>query len=84
MDWLAHDRLGYNYRLSDVAAAIGVAQVERADELLAARARVADMYRERLAASRVSSCRAPTAGAERRSWFVFVVQLPPRRRPRRA
>ena len=30
MDWLAHDRLGFNYRLSDVAAAIGVAQLERA------------------------------------------------------
>src|SRR5204862_5709673 len=49
MDWLDHDRLGFNYRLSDLAAAIGVAQLERADELLAARARVAAAYRERLA-----------------------------------
>ena len=37
MDWLAHDRLGFNYRLSDIAAAIGVAQIERADALLADR-----------------------------------------------
>ena len=41
MDWLAHDRLGFNYRLSDVAAALGVAQVERLDALLAERDRVA-------------------------------------------
>ena len=48
MDWLDHDRLGFNYRLSDVAAAIGVAQLERLDEMLAERARVAGLYRERL------------------------------------
>ncbi len=41
MDWLDHDRLGFNYRMSDVTAAIGVAQVSRLDELLAYRARVA-------------------------------------------
>ena len=39
MGWLDHDRLGFNYRLTDVAAAIGVAQLERLDEMLAARAR---------------------------------------------
>ena len=49
MDWLSHDRLGFNYRLSDVAAALGVAQVERLDTLLAERERVARLYRERLA-----------------------------------
>jgi perosamine synthetase len=76
MDWLAHDRLGYNYRLSDLAAALGVAQVERADELLAARARVAAMYGERLSAVEGLTLPCADRGAERRSWFVYVVQLP--------
>ena len=41
MDWLDHDRLGFNYRMTDFQAALGIAQVEKADELLAARSRVA-------------------------------------------
>ena len=49
MGWLDHDRLGFNYRLSDIACALGLAQLERLDELLAARARVAGLYREALA-----------------------------------
>ncbi len=44
MGWLDHDRLGFNYRLSDLACALGVAQLERLDELLAARAAVAGLY----------------------------------------
>jgi perosamine synthetase len=76
MDWLSHQRLGFNYRLSDVAAAIGVAQVERLDELLAARDRVAALYRERLAGIDGLVLPCEDRGAERRSWFVFVVQLP--------
>ncbi len=77
MDWLSHDRLGFNYRLSDVAAAIGVAQVERLDGLLAARERVAGLYRERLSAIDGITLPCEDVGAERRSWFVFVAQLPP-------
>ena len=76
MDWLAHDRLGFNYRLSDLAAAMGVAQLERADALLAARAASRRCTASAWAASRASSCRAADRGAERRSWFVYVVQLP--------
>jgi len=49
MGWLDHDRLGFNYRLSDVACALGIAQLERLEEMLAARARVAGWYREALA-----------------------------------
>jgi perosamine synthetase len=49
MDWLDHDRLGFNYRLSDIACALGLAQLERLDEMLAGRARVAGLYREALA-----------------------------------
>ena len=49
MGWLDHDRLGFNYRLTDVACAIGLAQLERLDALLAARAQVAGWYRAALA-----------------------------------
>src|SRR5207248_1911444 len=48
MGWLDHDRLGFNYRLSDIACALGVAQLERLDDMLAARARVAGWYAEAL------------------------------------
>jgi perosamine synthetase len=77
MDWLSHDRLGFNYRMSDVTAAIGVAQVERLDSLLAERARVASLYGARLSSIEGLELPCEDAGAERRSWFVYVVQLPP-------
>ena len=77
MGWLDHDRLGFNYRLSDVACAIGVAQVERAPELLGARARVAALYDEALAGIEGIGLPCPDAGGDERSWFVYVVQLPP-------
>src|SRR4029078_12734228 len=49
MGWLDHDRLGFNYRLSDIACALGLAQLERLDDMLAARAAVAARDREALA-----------------------------------
>jgi perosamine synthetase len=75
MGWLDHDRLGFNYRLSDISAAIGLAQVEKLPSLLERRAAVATMYGERLAG--VPGVRAPMAarGREVRSWFVYVVRL---------
>jgi perosamine synthetase len=75
MGWLDHDRLGFNYRLSDVAAAIGLAQVEKLPSLLERRAAVAAAYAERLA--EVPGVTAPIAarGREVRSWFVYVVRL---------
>ena len=76
MGWLDHDRLGFNYRLSDLACALGLAQLERLDELLAARAGVADLYREALAGIDALGLPCPDGGGNRRGWFVFVVQLP--------
>jgi perosamine synthetase len=55
MGWLDHDRLGFNYRLSDIACALGIAQLQRLDELLAGRSRVAALYREALEGSRASA-----------------------------
>jgi len=79
MGWLDHDRLGFNYRLSDLACALGSAQLERLDDMLAARARAAGLYREALAplaAERGLALPCPDAGGDVRGWFVWVVQLP--------
>jgi perosamine synthetase len=77
MGWLDHGGLGFNYRLSDVAAAIGVAQVERLDQLLADRDRVAALYAEGLAALDGVETVIAGRGTERRSWFVYTVKLDP-------
>ena len=76
MGWLDHDRLGFNYRLSDVAAALGVAQLQRLEEMLAGRARVAALYGQALADLDDVVVPCPDRGSERRGWFVYVVQLP--------
>jgi perosamine synthetase len=74
MAWLAHQRLGYNYRLSELNAAIGVAQVRRLDDILEKRRLVAQMYIERLMTNRFLIL--PTLeDATVMSWFVFVVRL---------
>ncbi len=76
MGWLDHDRLGFNYRLSDIACALGLAQLQRLDNMLAGRARVAALYREALASGPELQLPCPDSGGSRRGWFVFVVQLP--------
>jgi perosamine synthetase len=74
MAWLAHQRLGYNYRLSEINAALGVAQTERLDEILENRRRVAHRYMERLMTNRYLIL--PTLQHDTHvSWFVFVVRL---------
>jgi perosamine synthetase len=82
MGWLDHDRLGFNYRLSDLACALGLAQLERLDAMLAARAQAAAAYRAALGGLAEEEglglpCEDGVAGpGERRGWFVFVVQVP--------
>lgn len=74
MAWLAHQRLGYNYRLNEMSAALGVVQVDRLPEILDARRRVAQEYIERLMTNRYLIL--PTLGEQDQlSWFVFVVRL---------
>ncbi len=74
--WLEHVRLGFNYRLSDVAAAMGVGQIERLDEILAARRQVAARYGELL--GEIDGVELPCAddADHVRSWFVYVILLP--------
>lgn len=81
-----HERIGFNYRLSDLAAAVGIGQLESLDRLLAVRAEVASAYEERLralgavepGAGEEQGLLLPVAdrGSARRSWFVYVVRLP--------
>jgi len=74
MNWLAHKRLGFNYRLSEINAALGVAQMSRLDEILENRRRVAHYYMDRLMTNRCLIL--PTLlDKTRMSWFVFVVRL---------
>jgi perosamine synthetase len=76
MDVMDHVRLGFNYRMSELSAAVGVGQLERLDEMLARRATVAEGYRERLADVEGLALPCADRGEERRGWFVFVVQVP--------
>jgi perosamine synthetase len=76
MGWLDHDRLGFNYRLDELSCALGIAQLERLDDMLAARARVAGLYSEALAGVEGLDLPCPDQGGNRRGWFVYVVQLP--------
>ena len=76
MDWLDHDRLGFNYRLTDLACAIGLVQLDRLDGMLADRARVASRYRELLGGIEGLELPCEDTGGDVRGWFVFVVQLP--------
>ncbi len=72
--WLRHVQLGYNYRLDELSAAVGVAQLERLDELRRGRARVAAAYERAL--SGCAWLRLPRAGEnEDVDWFVYVVRL---------
>ncbi|MEO6436340.1 MAG: DegT/DnrJ/EryC1/StrS family aminotransferase [Tepidisphaeraceae bacterium] len=74
LQWLAHHRLGYNYRLNEMSAALGIAQANRIDSILEDRRRVARAYMERLMTNRYLIL--PTLFDETHvSWFVFVVRL---------
>ena len=73
-EWLDHVRLGYNYRLSELHAALGVAQLERLDELLDKRAQVAAWYTKRL--REIPYLMVPKSHPDAQvSWFVYVVRL---------
>jgi perosamine synthetase len=74
--WLEHVRLGYNYRLDDVSAAIGLGQLDKLEEILALRSSVAERYHELIAG--LDGVEVPCAddADHKRSWFVYVIALP--------
>lgn len=72
--WLRHERLGYNFRISELQAAVGVGQMRRLDEILEKRSRVAKLYIDRL--SGMGDLVLPTVDRDTEmSWFVFVPRL---------
>jgi perosamine synthetase len=73
--WLSHTYLGYNYRLDEMSAALGITQIKRLDAMLAKREKVADWYAERL--GDIAAIELPQVSAEttRMSWFVYVIRL---------
>ena len=74
--WLNHVRLGYNYRMSDISAALGVAQLERINEIISARQRVANLYMRKL--NDIEGVILPTIDERvKMSWFVFVIRFEP-------
>jgi perosamine synthetase len=73
--WLEHVRLGYNYRLDDLSAALGIAQLEKLDRILELRRQVAERYETLLSAVDGAELAAADDAEHRRSWFVFVVRL---------
>jgi perosamine synthetase len=72
------DRLGYNYRLDEMSAALGVAQLNRIDRLLAQRQAVATRYGEMLRRVPGVTVKGAVSSTTRMSWFVFVIHLGPR------
>jgi perosamine synthetase len=74
---LRHVRLGYNYRLDELSAALGLGQLRRLDALLAARARIAAAYVERLSGTPDITLPWIAPSTTRMSWFVFVIRLAP-------
>ena len=72
--WLSHKRLGYNYRMSELSAALGVIQIERIKEILDKRQRIAELYNQRLAG--IKGIKIPYIGSNVKiSWFVYTVRL---------
>lgn len=71
--WLNHTRLGYNYRLDEMSAALGLVQLQRIEELLTKRSRVAAWYNERI--DEIPRVHKPYIAetTTRMSWFVYVV-----------
>ena len=74
-EWLDHDRLGYNFRMDELAAALGCSQMERIDEILGKRAKVAEMYNQKLA--KIEEVQIPYISKDttKMSWFVYVIRL---------
>ena len=73
-NWLNHKRLGYNYRMSELSAALGVVQMERIEKILEKRQRVTNLYNQKL--SQIDGLIIPqVAPGIKMSWFVYVIRL---------
>lgn len=73
--WLNHTRLGYNYRMDEMSAALGLSQLHRIEELLSKRAQVAEWYTERLMGLEGIQTPIIQPTTTRMSWFVYVIRI---------
>lgn len=74
-EWLDSGRLGYNYRMNELSAALGCSQMERIEEILEKRSKVAQMYNERLEGIEKVQIPYIAPYVNKMSWFVYVVRL---------
>jgi perosamine synthetase len=72
-DWLVHQRLGFNFRMDEMSAAVGLAQLEKLEMMLEGRARVARRYNQLLEG--MPGVERPYEGPQPRSWFIYPVRL---------
>ena len=74
-NWLQHTHLGYNYRLDEMSAALGLSQISRIDELINRREEVASRYNKQL--SKIDGVEIPNISTDttRMSWFVYVIRI---------
>jgi perosamine synthetase len=72
-DWLTHTRIGFNYRMDEMSAAVGLAQLEKLDAMQRRRNEIAERYIRQL--SDIDGLELPWAGPNGRSWFVFYIRL---------
>ncbi len=73
--WLNHTRLGYNYRMDEMSAALGLSQLNRIEELLTKRAKVAEWYTDRLIGLEGIQTPIINSTTTRMSWFVYVIRI---------
>ena len=73
--WLDHERLGYNFRMDELSAALGCSQMERIEEILDKRSKVAEMYNQKL--TEIEEVKIPYISPDitKMSWFVYVIRL---------
>ncbi|MDD5145725.1 MAG: DegT/DnrJ/EryC1/StrS family aminotransferase [Candidatus Pacebacteria bacterium] len=72
--WLSHSRLGYNYRMTEISAALGITQLSRIEEILEKRQKVAENYNKKL--EKIDGVKIPYVSPEVKiSWFVYVIRL---------
>lgn len=73
-DWLVHERMGYNYRIDEMSASLGITQLKKIDWMIEEKRRIASWYNSMLQA--IAGVDIPVVGQDRtHSWFVYVIRV---------